>query len=206
MTERGYQPCDQGWCDQSRHGYKGDADCAVGRPFLSPLLSRRSASAIDRPMKAARESHHPDNARGVSALAGRRLFVLGLVMSSLGALGACSSPPTGSNTRPSGVPPVPSLATTDLGPSEPPLIWVGGALVSVSSKRLRIREPVGSTVTLKRLAGDATSFYRVLGGRWVVLSASERIATGQPACVQTLMDGTNLLALRVFLGASCGPT
>jgi hypothetical protein len=129
-----------------------------------------------------------------------------MLATALGGLGACSSPSSGPTAPASGVPPVPSLSTTNLGPSEPPLIWVGGMLVSVGSKRLRIREPVGSTVTLKRLAGGATSFFRVRAGRWVALAPSERIPTGQPACVQTLMDGTNLLALRVFVGSDCGPT
>jgi hypothetical protein len=135
----------------------------------------------------------------------RRIATVALVVG-LGALSACSSPPREPGTTASGVPPIPSLGTTDLGPSEPPLIWVGGTLIAVGPKRLRLREPVGPTVTLKRLVGGATSFFRVSAGKWVALTASERIATGQAACVQTLMDGTNLLALRVFLGASCGPT
>ena len=96
-------------------------------------------------------------------------------------------------------------APASLGASQPPLIWVGGTLSTVATDRLQITEPFGSVVTLKRLGRGATAFFRVSGGEWQRLAESSSIGTGAPVCAETLLDGTNLLALRVFLGAGCGP-
>jgi hypothetical protein len=85
------------------------------------------------------------------------------------------------------------------------VVWVGGTVSEVASDRIELTEPSGSVVALRRLAGGATSFYRVSAGRWRRLPAGSSIGGGSPACVETLMDGTNLLAVRVFLGANCGP-
>jgi hypothetical protein len=75
----------------------------------------------------------------------------------------------------------------------------------VSADTITIRETTGPTVTLTRLAEGATSFFRASGGAWHRLAAQAQVPAGGPACVETLMDGQNLLALRVFLGAGCGP-
>ena len=72
--------------------------------------------------------------------------------------------------------------------------------------RMVIKEPLGSVLTLKRLGQGATAFYRVSADRWDRLTARAPVGAGGSVCVETALDGTNLLALRVFLGASCGPT
>ncbi len=120
-------------------------------------------------------------------------------------LGACRN---AGSTLPSGrspFPPVPSLAAQSLGPSQPPLIWLGGTLTAVTADHLEITEAFGSVVRLARLGDGATAFFQVQAGAWHRLDATTPIGTGAAVCAETLMDGTNLLALRVFLGAECGP-
>jgi len=116
---------------------------------------------------------------------------------------ACSSgvaPP-----RVSPVPPPPSTPRQRLGPSEPPVIWLGGVLATVRADHLELREGSGSLVRLQRLAGQATSFYRVAGSSWQRQADEAPVPAGIDACVETLLDGTTFVALRVFLGAGCGP-
>lgn len=125
----------------------------------------------------------------------------------LAALPACSGPPeSGATTaRRTGLPALPPTPTQALGAAQPPVIWVGGSLDDVAAERMVLREPSGSLITLQRLAEGATKFYRVSGDAWLELAQEAQVRAGQPACVETLMDGANLLALRVFLGAACGP-
>jgi hypothetical protein len=104
-----------------------------------------------------------------------------------------------------GLPPPPATPQQNLGPSEPPVIWIAGTLSDVSPDSLRVTEPAGSVVKLRRLTGTATSFFQVSGGSWRRLGRKDPIDTGQHVCVETLMDGATLLALRVFLGSDCGP-
>jgi len=68
-----------------------------------------------------------------------------------------------------------------------------------------IQEAFGSAVTLRRLGKEATAFYEPSGGNWIRLAPQAAVVTGGDACVEAALDGTNLLALRVFLGAACGP-
>jgi len=103
------------------------------------------------------------------------------------------------------LPPVPSVTERSLAPSEPPLIWIGGTLSDVTSGRLQIRDSLGSLIVVRRLGAGATAFFRVSAGRWQRLSETAGIERGGLVCAETLMDGANLLALRVFLGAACGP-
>jgi hypothetical protein len=103
------------------------------------------------------------------------------------------------------VPPIPSESPADLGPSEPPVVWVGGTVTSVRSDRLEIRESSGSMVTLRRLGQDATGFFRISGNGWLKLDPLTAVEAGQQACIEALAAGANLLALRVFLGTACGP-
>ena len=128
---------------------------------------------------------------------------LALAVVMLGPACRSSSPPP--PTGPSPLPPIPPLPTQSLGPGQPPLIWVGGTLTDVTTDRLEITEPFGSVVRLARLGNGATAFFEVQAGAWHRLAATTPVATGASVCAQTLMDGTNLLALRVFLGAECGP-
>jgi hypothetical protein len=103
------------------------------------------------------------------------------------------------------LPPIPSISSQPSSPNEPPIVWVGGTLTDATQQRLVVQDALGSSIRLLRLAGGATVFYRVQGSRWQRVPDAEPIPTGGPACVETLMDGSNLLALRVFLGATCGP-
>ena len=119
---------------------------------------------------------------------------------------ACrTSAPPSPTGRPA-FPPVPALPAQSLGPSQPPLIWVGGILTKVAADHLEITEPFGSVVRLARLGNGATAFFDIQSGSWHRLPDSTPIGAGVSVCAETLMDGTNLLALRVFLGAGCGPT
>ena len=117
------------------------------------------------------------------------------------------SGPEGSGTAgPSILPPIPSSSGGNLGPDQPPIGGVGGEVRTVKADRLELREAVGSVVTLRLLAGDATSFLRISAGTWLRADRRADVEVGMKACVETLMDGQTLLALRVFLGADCGPS
>ena len=101
------------------------------------------------------------------------------------------------------VPPAPPLATGGPAKNQPPLIWVGGLLSAVTPDHLEIREESGSPVELQRLAEGATQFYRAARGAWRAVGSPP--AAGERACVEGVMAGSSLLALRVFLGTDCGP-
>jgi len=81
---------------------------------------------------------------------------------------------------------------------------MGGTLTQVGSEQIVLRQESGQTVSLQRLAEGATVFYEPAGSQWTRLPAQGPMPLG-PACVETLMDGRNLLALKVFLGVTCGP-
>ena len=132
----------------------------------------------------------------------RQIVVMALTLGMLGPACRSSAPAAPAI---SALPPIPSLPAQSLGPSQPPLIWVGGTLTSVTTDRLEVTEAVGSVVRLKRLGNGATAFFEVQAGAWHRLAATTPIGTRTEVCAETLMDGTNLLALRVFLGADCGP-
>jgi hypothetical protein len=82
---------------------------------------------------------------------------------------------------------------------------VGGTLSTVADDRVEIQEESGATVVVQRLGAGATAFLHVSGRTWRPLGSRMKPPVGGPACVQTVMAGSNLLALRVFLGADCGP-
>ncbi|HCO01886.1 MAG TPA: hypothetical protein DIT48_00720 [Actinobacteria bacterium] len=102
------------------------------------------------------------------------------------------------------VPPPPPTPSQNLGPGEPPVVWIGGILQKVSAGALTVHGAAGSTLTVRRLKG-ATSFFHVSNDRWVRLDAGSPVHPGQTVCVETLLDQPTLVALRVFLGAGCGP-
>lgn len=88
----------------------------------------------------------------------------------------------------------------------PPVVWVSGTLATVEPSRIVVREGSGPEVTMRRFAGDATSFHRPDGETWTQLGGpSIAAAEGQAACVEALLDEGELLALRVFVGAGCSP-
>jgi hypothetical protein len=82
---------------------------------------------------------------------------------------------------------------------------VGGELTQLKADRLELKEAFGSVLTLRRLGRNATTFYRVSNGEWERVDQATDVKTGTSACVETLMNGQTLLALRVFLGGDCGP-
>jgi hypothetical protein len=122
-------------------------------------------------------------------------------------LAACTGPaaPAPAATTPRGVPPAPPEHTGPVAPGEPPSVWVAGTLTDVTDSRIDLREASGQKVSLQRLAAGTTAFYRVSRGTWEKLAPEAPVAAGQAACAQALLDGTNLIALRVFLGSGCGP-
>ena len=107
--------------------------------------------------------------------------------------------------RPRGVPPVSAQAGESVAPGEPPRVWIAGTLTDVTDSRIDVREASGQHVSLQRLAAGTTAFYRIAGGSWSKLAPEAQVAAGQAACTEALLDGENLLALRVFLGTECGP-
>ena len=76
----------------------------------------------------------------------------------------------------------------------------------MKTDRLELKEPFGSVVTLRLLGGNASAFFHVAGGAWQPADRKADATVGTTACVETLMNGRTLLALRVFLGADCGPS
>jgi hypothetical protein len=103
------------------------------------------------------------------------------------------------------IPPPPATPRQSLGTDSPPVVWLGGTIERVVDADVRLQEDDGSVVALQRLGAGATRFFRVSGGAWAELATQSHVAAGQRACVETLMDGTNLVAIRVFLGSGCGP-
>jgi hypothetical protein len=131
-----------------------------------------------------------------------RLRLMAWVLLACVLLGACSK----GSGNPARVPPAPPTPKQRLDPSAPPVVYIGGTLTDVAADRVEVREPSGRVLAMQRLAQGSTAFFRVSGNAWVQLATEAEVPTGQPACVETLMDGSNLLALRVFLGADCGPS
>jgi hypothetical protein len=116
-----------------------------------------------------------------------------------------SGPGSPGSSGPSALPPIPASSGQSLGPNQPPIVWVGGRITELTANHLELKEAYGSVLTLRRLGGSATLFFRISGGRWGRVDRSDEVMVGTKACVETLMDRQNLLALRVFLGADCGP-
>jgi hypothetical protein len=109
-----------------------------------------------------------------------------------------------SDTDPLGAP---AIERTQPGPDDPPLVWVGGSLEEVGESQLLLQDGDGPQVTIERFSGEATRFYRPEAGDWRELSTDEiaSIGTGNEACIEALLDGETLLAIRVFLDRTCAP-
>lgn len=152
-------------------------------------------------MKKRTTRKHPAGAQPVLVL----LALTALLMTA----GACADdtgaaqPPNPLSSR---VPPAPSAPGVEPGPDQPPVVWVSGTLTSVTAERVEVRGPTGSILDLRRVGVEGTAFFRASGGRWLRLASEAPVRAGQAACVETVMDGEDLLALRVFLGAGCGPS
>jgi len=106
----------------------------------------------------------------------------------------------------SALPAIPSSSGRSLGPNQPPIVWIGGKLTELKPDRLELKEPFGSVVTVRLLGRYASAFFRVSGGAWKPANPRAYATAGTKACIETLMNGGTLLALRVFLGADCGPS
>jgi hypothetical protein len=144
----------------------------------------------------------------------RRGFAVAAAAAVLILVAGCSKPSTADGRRSPSPKPSPTSRRTGAGPLPPipsesgsgqtPVIWVGGTLTDVTNRQLDVKEALGPRVTLKRLGQDATAFFRATADTWDRIDGSG-VGAGDQACVETLLDGENLLALRVFLGADCGP-
>jgi hypothetical protein len=163
------------------------------------------------------DANHPtaDVTRGPRTWS-RRVVVTGVLTMLMGgcgrgATGGPSGSATGSASGSAGVAPgtriplPPTTPTQSLGADQPPVIWIGGILTTVEDDRVTIREGSGSSVSLVRLAEGATAFFAIAEDRWERLPAGASVANGQTVCVETLMGGSSLVAIRVFLGVGCGP-
>lgn len=107
--------------------------------------------------------------------------------------------------RVSGPPPAPPTPAQSPG-NGPPTVWIGGTLTAVEAGTITLREGSGTRVSLDRLGDGATAFFEVRASAWVALPRGAPIAAEGPACVETLLAGQTMLALRVFLGTECGPS
>lgn len=96
---------------------------------------------------------------------------------------------------------------TEPGPGDPPVVWVDGTLDAASSEELVVQEGDGPRIDIERFAAGATSFFERRGTGWTELVESEAasLPVGDEVCVEALLDEGRFLALRVFLGADCGP-
>jgi hypothetical protein len=101
----------------------------------------------------------------------------------------------------------PGVERTERGPTDPPLVWIGGSLDEVGETQLVLRDGEGPPITVERFAGGATRFYEQDQGGWRELAQEEieALATGAEACIEALADGEAFLAIRVFLERTCAP-
>jgi hypothetical protein len=129
-----------------------------------------------------------------------RIGVAALIL--LMALPACS----GAHLRLAHLP-TPSIGAATTVPGQPPVVWVSGQTATVTPHRVSVIEEPGSRLSIRRLAEGATKFYRQDSDRWVLMSADDvhLIDVGTPVCVESLLDRGHYLAIRVFVGAACGP-
>lgn len=108
-------------------------------------------------------------------------------------------------TPPEGGTPV--VQQNDPDPGSPPVVWLSGRIREVAEDRITIQEGAGPTLDLTRFAGGATSFHRLDVDGWVRLPRvqADAAAVGLDACIEALLDQGEMLAIRVFLEATCSP-
>jgi hypothetical protein len=99
------------------------------------------------------------------------------------------------------------IERTERGPTDPPLVWIGGSLEEIGETQLILGDGEGPPITVERFSGGATRFYEEDGGDWRELESEEieSSAAGAEACIEALADGEAFLALRVFLDRTCAP-
>jgi hypothetical protein len=118
-------------------------------------------------------------------------------------IGAAACHPSSTPASSGGLPPPPTTPRQSLGPSTPPVSWLSGTLRDATNDSFRLEQGDGALVTVERLG--STKLYRVSGDAWTQQAGEAPVRSGEDACIETLLDGSNLVALRVFLGAGCGP-
>ena len=94
-------------------------------------------------------------------------------------------------------------------PKRAPIVWLSGRLKGVTEDDFAfVLDRTREEVRVHRLAEGPTRFLERTADRWTPLeeSAALTLATRTPACVESLLEGTAYFALRVFVGAHCGPT
>jgi hypothetical protein len=103
--------------------------------------------------------------------------------------------------------PKPSTGAPSVVPGQAPVVWVSGQAVTVSISKLTVIEGGGSKAIIHRLSEGATRFFVLHSGKFEAMPEAEAllVRAGTPMCVESLLDGRRLLALRVFVGAACGP-
>jgi hypothetical protein len=87
------------------------------------------------------------------------------------------------------------------------VVWLAGRVREVSGDRIVLQEGSGGpTIQLRRFAAGATRVHRLVGTEWREVPRRELDrARGAAACLEALMDEGELLAVRVFLRATCAP-
>jgi hypothetical protein len=87
------------------------------------------------------------------------------------------------------------------------VVWLEGVVEELEPTSLTLREGQGPRIRIRRFEEGATHFLRLGAGGWRELSEPEvdGLGPGDQACVEALLDGRTLFALRIFLGARCGP-
>jgi hypothetical protein len=120
------------------------------------------------------------------------------------ALSACSDDP---KPPPVEQLPHPSTGAPTVVPGQAPVVWVSGQSATVSTAKLTVVETGGSRAVVHRLSEGATRFFVLHTGRFEAMPEADALLVrqGTPMCVESLLDGKRLLALRVFVGAACGP-
>jgi hypothetical protein len=134
-------------------------------------------------------------------------WIRGLLLLALGAAAAVSADRLLIRPASSADAPPPEVSDSQPGPGDPPVVWLDGTLTEVTDAQLSVQEGRGPSIPVERFAAGATRFLRLAGDRWLELTEAETgaLQAGQQACVEALLDGRTFLALRVFLGADCGP-
>jgi hypothetical protein len=134
-------------------------------------------------------------------------WIRGLLLLTLGAAAAISVDRLLIRPTSSADAALPQVSDSQPGPGDPPVVWLDGTLAEVTDSQLSVQEGRGPSISVERFAAGATRFLRLDEDRWLELTEAEAAAVqaGQQACVEALLDGRNFLALRVFLGAGCGP-
>ena len=134
----------------------------------------------------------------------RRALALALLVL-VAALPGCDLLSGGDDSGPSSVP---SFEERSPVAGQPPIAWVSGVLQEIGDERVTVRDASETLIAMQRLTGGATRFLSADGDGWRELSEDETatVGVGVDVCAEVLLDGSNFVALRVFLDASCGPT